>query len=872
MDKSRFSLLLLEPGEIYFEDFSCTLIPPDATRKTCDVKKQEGRLKMCSKSLVFEPKDLTKPLIKMLLRDCIVIEEYKGCAKFIDTDNALTINCREYIEMLEGNVIAPYKFKETANFLYLLDYADVSNCLSMISQLHRATIVHSRHARVKFDPLWLDLYDKIILETHADKVCPLNITPGRCVLSKLCLFFQSYNNIDTYPVMKIPLKSIKRIVKRRFLLQHIGIEIYSSDNKCANSHIYLSFSSQGERDQLYEKLLEQPELTLNNLEQNVITLQWQNGVISNYEYLLYVNSLGDRTENDLTQYPVFPWIISNYTSDTLDLTDIQNYRDLSKPVGALNPKRLTNLLARYNEMAPPKFIYGSHYSTPGFVLYYLARQYPHYVLCMQGGRFDHPDRMFNSVADAYKNCFNNMSDFKELIPEFYDTSQEAKFLRNSLGINFGVRHNNVKVGDVELPPWAENSTQFVNTLRTALETDIVSSNLHHWIDLIFGYKQKGAEALKANNVFYHLCYEGNVNLETIDDPNDRHALEVQIMEFGQIPKQVFTVPHPQRKRGLPILPEIYQTDRWQSVIGLELVTSFNTHKNTVSHLFINEDCKKITSVGYDSKLKVFSLTQNKQIRSAIIGNMPLSSCVQLPDSNVLVIGSWDNQMLLYDMDYGRIWRDVMAHEDSITCISYGIKLNLLLTGSGDCSVKIWRGVSGAKDDIIVECLYKHLDHNSAVSCLCFDPDNSRFAVGTVDGEIYIWKTCDFTIDKKYTNFTSRINTLVYSPDGQKLAVGTDNGTFCILEVTTGMSMFKKTLQSGVNSLKWQGNLLAIGCGNGVLSVWDMLTVRILLEVQAHSGAIHTVDISTDSRILATGSQDKSIKVWRAKYEESDIKS
>lgn len=79
-------------------------------------------------------------------------------------------------------------------------------------------------------------------------------------------------------------------------------------------------------------------------------------------------------------------------------------------------------------MAPPKFIYGSHYSTPGFVLYYLARQYPHYVLCMQGGRFDHPDRMFNSVADAYKNCLNNMSDFKELIPEFYDTSQEGEYI------------------------------------------------------------------------------------------------------------------------------------------------------------------------------------------------------------------------------------------------------------------------------------------------------------------------------------------------------------------------------------------------------------------------------------------------------------
>lgn len=77
---------------------------------------------------------------------------------------------------------------------------------------------------------------------------------------------------------------------------------------------------------------------------------------------------------------------------------------------------------------------------------------------------------------------------------------------------------------------------------------------------------------------------------------------------------------------------------------LELHISFNSHKNTISNLFLSDDDTKITSVGHDSKLKVFSLTQNKQIRSANIGSMPLSSCLQLPDANVLVIGSWDNQM------------------------------------------------------------------------------------------------------------------------------------------------------------------------------------------------------------------------------------
>lgn len=203
--------------------------------------------------------------------------------------------------------------------------------------------------------------------------------------------------------------------------------------------------------------------------------------------------------NDLTQYPVFPWIIADYTSQTINLNDPNIYRDLTKPVGALNESRLEKLMDRFSEMPEPKYIYGSHYSTPAFVLFYLVRLYPNYMLCLQNGRFDHPDRMFNSLADVFRNCLINMTDFKELIPEFYDLTQSGQFLVNNMGINFGYRHNGLKVGDVALPPWAENPKHFIKTLRDALESEIVSKNLHHWIDLIFGYKQSGAEALKAKN-------------------------------------------------------------------------------------------------------------------------------------------------------------------------------------------------------------------------------------------------------------------------------------------------------------------------------------------------------------------------------------
>lgn len=104
------------------------------------------------------------------------------------------------------------------------------------------------------------------------------------------------------------------------------------------------------------------------------------------------------------------------------------------------------------------------------------------------------------------------------------------------------------VDNVGLPPWAKGSAyEFVRIHRLALESDFVSENLHHWIDLIFGYKQRGPESVAAHNVFHHLSYEGSVDLSKIADDVDRNAAESHIQNFGQTPSQlIIEEPHPQR--------------------------------------------------------------------------------------------------------------------------------------------------------------------------------------------------------------------------------------------------------------------------------------------------------------------------------------
>ena len=75
-----------------------------------------------------------------------------------------------------------------------------------------------------------------------------------------------------------------------------------------------------------------------------------------------------------------------------------------------------------------------------------------------------------------------------MIPELYYLPE--MFL-NDNKFKFGSMEDGKQVDGVGLPPWAKSPEEFIRISREALESEIVSSQLHEWIDLIFGYKQQG---------------------------------------------------------------------------------------------------------------------------------------------------------------------------------------------------------------------------------------------------------------------------------------------------------------------------------------------------------------------------------------------
>ena len=284
-----------------------------------------------------------------------------------------------------------------------------------------------------------------------------------------------------------------------------------------------------------------------------ITERWVNWEISNYEYLMYLNIYANRTFNDLSHYPVFPWLHLNQDKQNAEIKSIEGcMRDLAKNMGQLGSnERLEEFIRKYEEgdcFENDSYHYGSHYSHPGIILHYLIRLHPFTEGCLslQGGQYDVADRLFYSVPHAIESALNDISDVREIIPEFFFMPE---MFQQTNDIKFGRMQSGQEVNNVILPKWCNNDPyKYVYSMKRQLESEEVSYTINQWIDLIYGYKQYGEEAVKAINVYPLYTYDSSTG-EREDDSKQMHE-EVKISQaynFGQTPSLMFKEAHRLRK-------------------------------------------------------------------------------------------------------------------------------------------------------------------------------------------------------------------------------------------------------------------------------------------------------------------------------------
>ncbi|CAF4132174.1 unnamed protein product [Rotaria magnacalcarata] len=653
-----------------------------------------------------------------------------------------------------------------------------------------------------------------------------------------------------------------------------------------------------------------------------MTQRWQRREISNFEYLMYLNTISGRTYQDLNQYPIFPWIISDYESEKLDLNSPTTYRDLSKPVGALNPTRKAFFIERYNNWESdtmPPFHYGTHYSTAAFTLSWLIRLEPFttFYLNLQEGKFDHANRVFHSIPVSWQNCQRDSSDVKELIPEFFSLPE---MFTNCNHYKLGRTEDGMKVDDVILPKWAQTPEDFIRINRAALESEFVSCHLHHWIDLIFGYKQRGPEAIRAVNVFYYLTYEGTVNLDSITNPTDRTAIETQIRNFGQAPSQLLTEPHPPRNSAMNLTPMMYNV----TPEDVSMIMKFSSNAPII-HVSANTNpVHSIQAVVTISNKHDFSInkyhpnaggstqpysdgsqspTQQQaqlplSMDSILVSNLNLSRrnlgdnfderiqqrhqsfVVTADNRHIISTGYWDKSFRVQNTDMAKITQVLYGHFDIVTCASRSeitIAGNCFLaTGSRDCTVCvwIWNGTKGA----IVDREYPNQEinpspaailtgHDTEITCLWISAELGIVLSGS-EQSLVLQHTLNGDILRSFENPTKLSTPRLISPsnDGD-IIVCYDRSKLCLYTLNGKLmrqAIFEdETIQSMV--LNADSQYTVIGGDRGFVQIVRTHDLQPVYAYPQCDASIRSLAITHDQKYIMAGLSTGCLIVFNVNF-------
>ena len=497
------------------------------------------------------------------------------------------------------------------------------------------------------------------------------------------------------------------ILLKRYYYNNSGLELFTKTNKS----YYFNFKFDNEREQFINKILlklTEPKTLINDLKEgkdnilgyytsskifnekkytkkekikkeknkkkktvkkfSEIVKKWSNWKINNFSFLMWMNFFANRSYNDISQYPVFPWILSNYddpfkiepfffnsslynANDESNLNDggsrnvsisenndidnekkkkkkneedLYNYRDLKLPMGMLeineeSKKRKDYFIELYNTIKDNKdefegrkpYFYGQNYSNPVYVCNFLMRLFPftHISIELQGNKMDDPNRLFLSVNTSFNNSITQKADVRELIPEFFYLPE---LFLNINDIKLGYKENESMVYNV-ITPCNNNAFSFVEIMKRIFENDRISKYLNNWVDLIFGYKNKGKEAENAKNVYTEASYQENIDIKKQEEKESY----LRLVEFGLIPTQIMSKECPKREKKKDVKEKEITDYNNRNKIKLISIK----HNNSIDKSIKDSDGKKSKILKIEElNDRIFTLYDNNTIIESKIGS------------------------------------------------------------------------------------------------------------------------------------------------------------------------------------------------------------------------------------------------------------
>ena len=358
--------------------------------------------------------------------------------------------------------------------------------------------------------------------------------------------------------------------------------------------------------------------------------------ICNFDLIIYMNLIANRSYIDLYQYPVFPVLFFCDKQNQILIRDLKlpiGFQDITQEAKKRSDDVFKNLIPDDNE----KLIYFRiHYSSIIFASNFLIRLFPFSFgsIQLQGENFDDPNRSFYSVGCAFYSMLITQ-DIRELIPEFFYLPE---MLMNINNINFGTLQNGDLMDDVvisdeiikkELSSYQKvlcssykdakenrknilKSFIFIIKMKYYLE-NLTNEDLKCWLNLIFGQLQKYSSKKLQGQLFREESYI-SVYKETFKKNKPRYDTMVQV-DTGLIPNQILL-----NEREVNRIKErkfVYDSNSNYEILNQKMINVLDDSKENPTKNYwdnnIKADFEKDNHYYGVGRFKVYNLINNKRI-------------------------------------------------------------------------------------------------------------------------------------------------------------------------------------------------------------------------------------------------------------------
>jgi WD40 repeat protein/predicted Ser/Thr protein kinase len=306
-------------------------------------------------------------------------------------------------------------------------------------------------------------------------------------------------------------------------------------------------------------------------------------------------------------------------------------------------------------------------------------------------------------------------------------------------------------------------------------------------------------------------------------------------------------------------------------------------QNAVNRRFQSAD-EVMQAMGMESKTQNLKLASPLwQCSHTLTGHSGTLSSVNAlaisPDSNTLASGGDDKNIKLWDLNTQKVLASLSGHSQAVKSVSFSPNGQILATASDDKTIKLWQ----------IETLEETctlLGHSRAVKSVAFSPDGQILASGSWDKTIKLW---DVNTGREICTITGhqlQVNSVAFSPQGQLLASASYDRTIRLWQIPALESSHKEfenrpcySLLSTLSGHAWavltvafspDGQILATGSDDNTIKLWEVNTGQLICTLVGHSWSVVAVAFTADGETLLSASCDKTVKLWRVSTAEEIV--